>query len=321
MKIKTKEKVVEDELKEKLEKKFDELFEEEKKKGSNTNLKTENGKELDNHDNTEEKKSKEIHISGIPLWRIFAYFIIYSIAGFVIETIFGTVTKGLVESRQSFLYGPFCSIYGLGACVMIVSLQKLKKSYNRLFLGGFLVGSLTEYLVSYLGEMLLHVKWWDYSNLPFNINGRICVAFSVFWGILAMYLLGSLNPKIDKLIDFIKTKVKNEKVLKTVISIVIIAMAVDCIITGVAIKCFEIRKIHDNHVNVQNIEKINEQYEMIYGNEKVSKFIYKFWGDDKMILTFPNLKIKDKDGNIVYFDSLCPGCKRYYLKVYEKYNK
>ena len=105
------------------------------------------------------------------------------------------------------------------------------------------------------------------------------------------------------------------------IVIISLAMLADCIITGIAIKLFEIRKIHEYNVNVDNIEQINEQYDKIYGNEKISNFIYKYWNDDKMILTFPNLKIKDREGNMVYFDSLCPGCKRYYLKVYEKYNK
>lgn len=278
-------------------------------------------KEAEDKTSQHKKEKKRIRIFGISLWRILAYFILYSVLGFFVETIYGAVTKGLVESRQSFLYGPFCSIYGLGACVMIISLQKFKKSHNRLFIGGFVVGAITEYVVSFLGEMIFHVKWWDYSNRPFNINGRICVAFSVFWGILAMYLLGSLNPKIDKLLDWIKKKVKNEKILKATIIIVFFAMFVDFIVSGIAIKCFEIRKIHDNNINVENIEIINEQYNKVYGNEKISKFIYKYWNDDKMILTFPNLKIKDKEGNMIYFDSLCPGCKRYYLKIYEKYNK
>lgn len=272
-------------------------------------------------ENTEKINKKRIKIFGISLWRIFAYFIIYSVVGFFVETTYGAVTKGLVESRQSFLYGPFCAIYGLGACVMIISLQKFKKSHNRLFIGGFIVGAITEYIVSYLGEVIFHVKWWDYSNRPFNINGRICVAFSVFWGILAMYLLGSLNPKIDKLFDYIKKKIKNEKLLKAIIVITSLGMLADFIVTGLAIKCFEIRKIHDNNIKVENVERINKQYDLIYGNEKIADFIDTFWNDDKMILTFPNLKIKDTDGNIIYFDTLCPGCKRYYLKIYERYNK
>ena len=73
---------------------------------------------------------KKLNINGISIWRILAYFIIYSVAGYVIETVYGMVTKGVWESRQSFLYGPFCGIYGLGAVVMIVCLHKISKKFN-----------------------------------------------------------------------------------------------------------------------------------------------------------------------------------------------
>ena len=105
-------------------------------------------------------------ILGISIWKIFAYFIIYSILGYIIETLFGIATKGVWESRQSFLYGPFCAIYGVGAALMIIFLHKYSKRYNTLFVLGFIIGSIVEYLVSFLGEMMLHVKWWDYSNMP-----------------------------------------------------------------------------------------------------------------------------------------------------------
>ena len=65
----------------------------------------------------EEKKFK---IFGISIWRIFAYFIIYSVIGYIVETLFGIARYGVVESRQSFLYGPFCAIYGIGAIIMIL---------------------------------------------------------------------------------------------------------------------------------------------------------------------------------------------------------
>ena len=127
-----------------------------------------------------EKQKKKFMIFGFSIWRLLAYFILYSVAGFLIETIFGLLTKGVLESRKSFLYGPFCAIYGVGAVIMIVALQKFRKNNFSLFVGGFVVGSIVEYLVSLIGEYLLHVKWWDYSSMPFNIDGRICVFFSLF---------------------------------------------------------------------------------------------------------------------------------------------
>ena len=167
------------------------------------------------------KQKKKFKIFGYSIWRIFAYFIIYSVLGYIIETIFGIITKGTWESRQSFLYGPFCGIYGLGAVIMILSLQYFNQNNNRLFIGGFIVGSLIEYIVSWVGEMILNVKWWDYSNMPLNLNGRICVFFSIFWGLLAIYLMSYINPKVDKLIEWIKSKISIKK-LKVITLIVII---------------------------------------------------------------------------------------------------
>ena len=276
----------------------------------------------DTHDEAQENTNikKKLTINGISIWRILAYFIIYSVLGYIIETIYGMITKGVWESRQSFLYGPFCGVYGLGAVVMIICLHKFPRKFNMLFIGGFVVGSIVEYVVSFVGEMLLGVKWWDYSNMPLNINGRICVYFSVFWGFLGIYLIASLNPKVDKIINWIKSKFKTYKALKTFVMTVFILLMIDCVSTAFAIEFFLVRMIVQNDIDVANKETVIEQYDKIYGNEKLSKFIYQFWGDKKMIRTFPNLKVKDKNGNIVYMDSLLD-IQPYYFKVHDINNR
>lgn len=270
-----------------------------------------------NDENKVIKNKKTFTIMGISIWRILAYFIIYSVIGYIIETLYGIITKGVWESRQSFLYGPFCGIYGLGAVIMIIFLHKYQKKYIALFIGGFIVGSITEYIVSLFGEMVLGVKWWDYSGMPLNLNGRICVYFSIFWGFLGMYLIASLNPKIDRLINWIKSKFKSLKALKGITITIIILLLLDCIATGFAINFFLIRMIAKNDINVENKEQVMQEYNTIYGNEKLSDFIYTFWGDKKMIKTFPNLKTTDKDGNIIYMDSLLD-IQPYYMQIYDK---
>lgn len=267
----------------------------------------------------QKQKKKPFTIMGITIWRIFAYFIIYSVIGYIIETLFGIFTKGVWESRQSFLYGPFCAIYGVGAVIMIVFLHRLGKKYNALFIGGFIIGSITEYLVSLIGEMILGVKWWDYSGMPLNIGGRICVYFSIFWGFLGIYLIASVNPMIDRLIEWIKRKF-SLKTLKTVTLTTIIVLLIDCIATGFAISFFLIRMIVNHNIPVANQEQVIEQYDKIYGNKPLADFIYEFWNDKKMIRTFPNLKVQDKDGNLVYMDGLLD-IQPYYLKVHEKEKK
>lgn len=262
---------------------------------------------------TSNKTKKRFKLFGYTIWRILAYFIIYSVLGYIIETIFGIITKGTWESRQSFLYGPFCGIYGLGAVIMILSLQYFNQNNNRLFWGGFLVGSIIEYVVSWIGEILLNVKWWDYSNMPLNLNGRICVFFSIFWGLLAIYLMSYINPRVDRLINWIKSKISINK-LKVITLGVTIFLFIDCVLTGYALKFFIIRKVHDNNIQIVNKDQLDIAYNEIYSNEKLVDFIEKFWNDRKMIRTFPNLKIKDKDGNLIYFADYVGDIQPYYYK-------
>ncbi len=258
------------------------------------------------------KKKEHIKICGISIWRILAYFVVYSVAGFIIETIFGLLTKGVLESRKSFLYGPFCSIYGLGAVLMILPLQKYKKNNYTLFFAGFFIGSIIEYMVSLIDELIFHIKWWDYSDQIFNINGRICVLFSLFWGLLAIYLMSDINPRIDKFIDFVKSKIP-ANYMKTVIIISILFLSFDLGITAYALQMFSVRIIHENNLNVSNKQLMDNLYEKVYVNDPKQKdFIYKFFGDEKMIKTFPNIKIEDVDGNILFFRNYVKDIKPYY---------
>lgn len=271
----------------------------------------------------ENMEKKKLTILSFSIWRLLAYFIIYSVIGYIIETLFGIVTKGLWESRQSFLYGPFCGVYGLGAVIMIVFLQYFKKNNNSLFWGGFLIGSIVEYVISLIGEIVFHAIWWDYSDMPLNINGRICVYFSIFWGFLAIYLITYLNPRVDKFIDYMKTKF-TIKTLQITTLVVTILIAIDFIITGWATNLFIIRMVAQNDINLAQKEEIVKAYNYIYENDEtkwLADFIYKFWGDKKMIRTFPNLKVQDADGNIIYLDSLLPDIQPYYVKIYEKNSK
>lgn len=90
-------------------------------------------------ENKQEIEKEKFTILGFSITRILAYFIVYSILGYIIETIFGLLTKGVIESRKSFLYGPFCGIYGVGAVIMVMGLQKFKKNNYTLFAGGFVI--------------------------------------------------------------------------------------------------------------------------------------------------------------------------------------
>lgn len=263
----------------------------------------------------DEENSKPI---GTPekttIWSVLAYFIIYSFLGFVIETTFALLNYGVFESRQSFLYGPFCSIYGLGAVVIILSLRyKFFKNNYTLFVGGFLVGSIVEYTVSFLGEMLLNVKWWDYSDRFLNVNGRICFLYSIFWGLLGVYLMKGINPKIDKFINWIKGKI-NLKLLRALVSCLIILLFVDCLVSGYAINVYLVRVCVENNLPIENKQETQNYYHYIYDNKEKSEFINKYWGNEKMILTYPNLTITLEDGTLKRVADFYPNIKDCYYR-------
>ena len=267
----------------------------------------------DNLNVLKNKEKKVLRICGYSIWKLVAYVIIYSIVGFFVESVFGIVTKGVIESRSNFLYGPFCLIYGVGAVIMILFLKYFNKNNNTLFWGGFIIGSLTEYIISYLGEIFFHVVWWDYSDMPVNINGRICVYYSIFWGLLAIYLISYINPKIDKVINFLKSKLK-PKTMKITIIMFVIFLVINFIITCIALDWFYLRIIHEKDLKVENRDKMEQRYEEIYSNEILVKIINRFVNDEKMIKTFPNMKVIDVDGNVSYFTEILPDIEPYYYK-------
>ena len=89
-------------------------------------------------------------------------------------------------------------------------------------------------------------------------------------------------------------------------------------VVSYAINFFLVRMKVENNLNVPNIEKITDFYNEIYSDEKLANFIYKYFGNEKVLKAFPNLKVQDVDGNIIYMDSLLPDIQPYYLKIHDK---
>lgn len=132
------------------------------------------------------------------------YFVLYSFAGWICETIYcSALVKKFVN--RGFLSGPFCPIYGFGALSVILILQPLVKekisieNFVIVFLVGMIVTTALEYLTAVLLEKLFHAKWWDYSKDRFNIKGRICLKNSVMFGIMSALLMLFIHPAVEKL--------------------------------------------------------------------------------------------------------------------------
>ena len=263
-------------------------------------------------ENVNGSSKKVFNIFGITIPQIFAYFIIYSIVGYVLETLFAFLAAGVIESRQSFLYGPFCAIYGLGAVVMIVGLQKFKKKNLTLIIGGIILGAVTEYLVSLIGELVFGVKWWDYSDMAFNINGRICATYSLAWGALAWLFIRFINPKVDKFINLIP-----RRTLKTVTSILMIFLLCDWLVSSFALEMFYVRLEDTHHIELKSEGHDNTLAKQIYNTPIIKDIVNTLWSDRIMVKTFPNLRVTTKNGAVIYVSNLYKDIKPYYIKVFE----
>ena len=144
---------------------------------------------------------------------LFVLFFIYSLMGWIWECIFESVINHKILNR-GFLTGPYIPIYGFAGLIYYNFFQRFKSevfiSYNTLyiFIGGIFIATIAEYVTSYVLEKFLHARWWDYSDYPLNLNGRICVIASIFWGIVTVLIINLVNPKLIVLLNTIDHDIK-----------------------------------------------------------------------------------------------------------------
>ena len=132
---------------------------------------------------------------GVPISLAFLYFIIYSVLGWCMETIYCSVAERRLVPR-GFLYGPLCPIYGVGVLMMICWFQPLMGNPVLFYMVATVCMSTWEYMVGWFLETTTHMKYWDYSQYRFNLHGRICLWVCLVWGILSFLVLYFIHPKV-----------------------------------------------------------------------------------------------------------------------------
>ena len=110
-------------------------------------------------------------------------YLVYSFLGWVAETVTATI-KGKHFANRGAAAGPFCFVYGTTAVLLAVGYADLRSRPVYLFFGCMLSATVMEWLTAKLLERLHHRKWWDYSGKKFNLNGYVCLQYSVLWGLL-----------------------------------------------------------------------------------------------------------------------------------------
>lgn len=136
------------------------------------------------------------------LYHFIMYLFIYGVLGWCVEVAFAAVRERRFVNR-GFLKGPICPVYGFGVGLVVMLLSD--HSANLLVLYGTSVVLVTaiEWITGFLLEKIFHNKWWDYSDLPLNLNGYVCVLFSFIWGIACVFIVRVVHPLIEAAVDIL----------------------------------------------------------------------------------------------------------------------
>lgn len=177
------------------------------------------------------------------------FFVIYSFLGWCVEVAFHTVTSGKFVNR-GFLNGPVCPIYGFGMIILIFSLSPFVDNFILLFIGSFLLTSVLEFITGFILEKVFNDKWWDYTDMPFNLKGYVSLSFSIAWGLGGVFMLDIIHPGISKF-----TSVFNNTIGNIILILLISYFIADFIITILGIM-----KINKRNRLLIDIEKRLQLY-------------------------------------------------------------
>ena len=126
----------------------------------------------------------------------FWYWLIYSLLGYGLEKGFAAATHAEKQNRKGFLLLPLCPVYGLGMAA-VLALRPLVGQGLGLFLAGGLAATAVEYGVHWAYDRLLGVRFWDYTGIRGNLAGRVCLPFSLAWGLLALAMARLIQPLLE----------------------------------------------------------------------------------------------------------------------------
>lgn len=207
-----------------------------------------------------ERKGEIMKIEKASSWRrnlgykLFFVYVICGIIGFVIETIWCWIDFQEFTSRTSNLFFPISSVWGIGGIVLV--LTTLKNRWNNgfyIFAKCTVMGTVFEFLCGYLGEKVLEVTFWDYSDMPFHVGKYINIPFCIVWGLIGVLWLKKLYPVLEQRIDKMLTAVR-----RGALNLFLIFMIVSQMFTGMTLL-----RMHERKTGLEaetRIEKMMDKY-------------------------------------------------------------
>ena len=219
-----------------------------------------------------EAKDKTVFAYGCGFYKLVVLFFVGAFVGDIIETIFCRITMGEWMSRSSVVWGPFSIVWGLAIAAATLMLYKYKdRSDGFLFLIGPGLGGAYEYLCSVFTEIVFGKVFWDYSDIPFNLGGRINLLYCFFWGIAAVVWFKLIYTRLSKVIE--KIPVKFGKITTWILVVFMIA--------NVLMSCFA-------------LTRYDQREKGIDAKQSWQVWLDKHYDDEKMMRIYPNAIVTNK---------------------------
>lgn len=211
----------------------------------------------------EQITKRKVFAEGCGFYKLFWLFLIGAVLGDLVETVFCRLTAGVWMSRSSLVWGPFSIVWGLAIATATALLYKDREKPDRhLFFIGTVLGGAYEYVCSVFTELVFGTVFWDYSEIPFNLGGRINLLYCFFWGIAAVIWIKGLYPFFSGWIE--KIPVLWGYILTWVL---VVFMAADIAVSSMALIRYDrrsegmqadnvIEKLLDEHFDDERMERI-----------------------------------------------------------------
>ncbi|MBD8931307.1 MAG: hypothetical protein EGQ79_04110 [Ruminococcus sp.] len=138
------------------------------------------------------------------IYFILLYFFVYGFLGWCTEVGFAAFKTHHFVNR-GFLNGPICPIYGVGVTAVITILTPYKSDIIVLYILSVVLVTVLEGVTGWAMDKIFHNKWWDYSDMPLNIGGYVCLLFSIVWGFACLFIIYFIQPLVHDVLAFIPT--------------------------------------------------------------------------------------------------------------------
>lgn len=184
------------------------------------------------------KTKEERFARGCGFFKLASLFILGAFLGDIVETVFCLVTTGRLMSRSSLVFGPFSIVWGLACALLTWILYRYRdKSDRYIFVFGTVLGGAYEYVCSVFTEMAFGTVFWDYSEIPFNLGGRINLLYCFFWGIAAVVWMKGVYPFLSRWIEKLPARMG-----KVVCSVLLVLLAADMLVSALALARYSERQ-------------------------------------------------------------------------------